>query len=32
MALHIDLRQLVLLFASAVDLVGVNDVLHGRRG
>jgi putative nucleotidyltransferase with HDIG domain len=31
MALQIDLQQLVLLIASAVDLVGVDDVLHGRR-
>lgn len=31
MALQIDLRQAVLLIASAVDLVGVDDVLHGRR-
>ncbi len=31
MAILIDLRQLVLLIASAVDLVGVDDVLHGRR-
>lgn len=31
MALQIDLRQLVLLIASSVDLVGVDDVLHGRR-
>ena len=31
MALQIDLRQLVLLIARAVDLVGVDDVLHGRR-
>lgn len=31
MALQIDLRQLVLLIASAVDLVGVDDILHGRR-
>ena len=31
MALQIDLRQSVLLIASAVDLVGVDDVLHGRR-
>ena len=31
MALQIDLRQVVLLIARAVDLVGVDDVLHGRR-
>lgn len=31
MALQIDFRQLVLLIARAVDLVGVDDVLHGRR-
>lgn len=31
MALQIDLRQMVLLIASSVDLVGVDDVLHGRR-
>ena len=31
MAIHIDMRQVVLLIASAVDLVGVDDVLHGRR-
>lgn len=31
MAQQIDLRQAVLLIASAVDLVGVGDVLHGRR-
>lgn len=31
MALQIDLRQSVLLIASAVDLVGIDDVLHGRR-
>lgn len=31
MALQIDLRQLVHLIASAVDLVGVDDILHGRR-
>ncbi|NJD24775.1 MAG: HD domain-containing protein [Betaproteobacteria bacterium] len=30
-ALVIDLRQLVMTIASAVDLVGVDDVLHGRR-
>lgn len=31
MSLQIDMRQVVLLIASAVDLVGVDDVLHGRR-
>ena len=31
MAIQIDMRQVVLLIASAVDLVGVDDVLHGRR-
>ncbi|HZV80632.1 MAG TPA: HD domain-containing phosphohydrolase [Geobacteraceae bacterium] len=31
MAINIDMRQVVLLIASAVDLVGVDDVLHGRR-
>lgn len=31
MAMQIDLRQAVLLIASAVDLVGMDDVLHGRR-
>lgn len=31
MAVHIDLRQVVLLIARAIDLVGVDDVLHGRR-
>ncbi|PKN11725.1 MAG: phosphodiesterase [Deltaproteobacteria bacterium HGW-Deltaproteobacteria-4] len=31
MALQIDLRQVVLLIARAIDLVGVDDVLHGRR-
>lgn len=31
MAVQIDLRQVVLLIGSAVDLVGVDDVLHGRR-
>ncbi len=29
--LAIDLRQLVMTIAHAVDLVGVDDVLHGRR-
>lgn len=29
--LTIDLRQLVITIAHAVDLVGVDDVLHGRR-
>lgn len=29
--LVIDLRQLVMTIAHAVDLVGVDDVLHGRR-
>lgn len=29
--LSIDLRQLVITIAHAVDLVGVDDVLHGRR-
>lgn len=31
MAIQIDVRQVVLLIASAVDLVGIDDVLHGRR-
>lgn len=31
MAIQIDMRQVVLLIASSVDLVGVDDVLHGRR-
>ena len=31
MAIQIDARQMVLLIASAVDLVGIDDVLHGRR-
>lgn len=30
-ALAIDLRQLVMTVAHTVDLVGVDDVLHGRR-
>ncbi|MBS1145456.1 MAG: hypothetical protein H6R14_2862 [Proteobacteria bacterium] len=29
--LEIDLRQLVMTIANTVDLVGVDDVLHGRR-
>ncbi|MCU0509082.1 MAG: phosphodiesterase, partial [Anaerolineae bacterium] len=29
--LAIDLRQLVMTIANAVDLVGVDDLLHGRR-
>ncbi len=29
--LAIDLRQLVMTIANTVDLVGVDDVLHGRR-
>jgi putative nucleotidyltransferase with HDIG domain len=29
--LEIDLRQLVMTIANAVDLVGVDDALHGRR-
>lgn len=31
MSVQIDLRQMILAIASAVDLVGVDDVLHGRR-
>lgn len=31
MAMRVDMRQVVLVIASAVDLVGVDDVLHGRR-
>ena len=31
MALQVDMRQVVLLMARAVDLVGVDDVLHGQR-
>lgn len=31
MAFQIDLQQAVLVIARAVDLVGVDDVLHGRR-
>ena len=31
MAIRVDMRQVVLVIASAVDLVGVDDVLHGRR-
>ena len=31
MAIHIDMRHAVLLIAGAVDLVGIDDVLHGRR-
>ena len=29
--LAIDLRQLVMTIANTIDLVGVDDVLHGRR-
>ncbi len=29
--MNIDIRQVVLTIGSAVDLVGVDDVLHGRR-
>ncbi len=29
--MNIDIRQVVLAIGSAVDLVGVDDVLHGRR-
>jgi HD-GYP domain-containing protein (c-di-GMP phosphodiesterase class II) len=29
--LAIDLRQLVMTIANTVDLVGVDDVMHGRR-
>lgn len=29
--MQVDMRQLVLVIASAVDLVGVDDTLHGRR-
>ena len=29
--LAIDLRQLVMTIANTVDLVGVDDLLHGRR-
>ncbi|HEY6874520.1 MAG TPA: HD domain-containing phosphohydrolase [Geobacteraceae bacterium] len=29
--MRVDMRQMVLVIASAVDLVGVDDVLHGRR-
>ena len=31
MTIRVDLQQVVLVIASAVDLVGVDDVLHGRR-
>src|ERR1039457_700668 len=31
MAILTDMRQIVLLIASAVDLVGIDDVFHGRR-
>ena len=31
MTISVDMRQVVLVIASAVDLVGVDDVLHGRR-
>lgn len=31
MSIKIDMRQVVLLLAGAVDLVGVDDLLHGRR-
>jgi putative nucleotidyltransferase with HDIG domain len=31
MSIQLDLRQVVLLIASAVDLVGIDDILHGRR-
>jgi putative nucleotidyltransferase with HDIG domain len=29
--MRVDMRQMVLVIASAVDLVGVDDVLHGQR-
>ena len=29
--LAIDLRQLVMTIANTIDLVGVDDLLHGRR-
>ena len=31
MSITIDIRQVVLVIARAVDLVGVDDILHGRR-
>ena len=31
MTVQVDMRQVVLLIANAVDLVGIDDVLHGRR-
>ena len=31
MTIRVDMRQVVLVIANAVDLVGVDDVLHGRR-
>jgi len=31
MPIQVDIRQLVKVIASAVDLVGVDDVFHGRR-
>lgn len=31
MTIRVDMRQVALVIASAVDLVGVDDVLHGRR-
>lgn len=31
MSIKIDMRQVVLLLAGAVDLVVVDDLLHGRR-
>ena len=31
MSINIDIRQVVLVIARAVDLVGVDDILHGRR-